>query len=111
MARKTKKYVAACKLLSIPVDADVPHEALYGMLALRGHNWSGDAWVMDKEGDNLCTASLRLSADPQHAQDLTHTISQILAEIGIDTSNIRGPYENRKDKKQRWYITIQYRVR
>lgn len=108
MPRLTKKYKGACETLGLPIDAGLPHEAVYGMLALHGFEWDGEKWRQQNEGVNRKSGSLRVSADPDVAGQLTDAIAYIIAEIGLTTTNIRGPYPDRKSKKERWYITFDY---
>ena len=109
MPRKTRKYTEACKVLGLPDNADIPHEAVYGMLALRFYQWNGETWVRTGQGDKVAlSGSIRISARGGDSELISLALIDILPLIGLEVTNIRGPYQDRKSDKIRFYLTFIY---
>lgn len=106
MARQTKKYTSACKVLGIPCDQNVPHEAVYGMLALRGYEWQQNRWKAPKQA--LESASVRIEAKEQYLESIVDAIAYLLESNSASVHSIKGPYKNRQGKNSRMYINFSH---
>lgn len=109
MARKTLKYTTACETLGIPPDADLPHEAVYGLLSIRGYLWDGARWTLGKSDTIARGGALRVSAVGGDAELITLALIDILPLIGLEPTTIKGPYPDRKSDKERFYLSFVYK--
>lgn len=107
MARQTKKYTAACSMLGLPHNADIPHAAVYGMLALRGFEWSGQAWVNNSKLSPHA-ASVRISCEEGYLPTFASMIEDLLISLGCKITSEKGPYKNREGKQARFYINFKF---
>lgn len=105
--KKTKKYIAACNALGLPVGAGVPHEAVYGMLVLRGYEWSDGKWVAQQIEDALC-GDIRVTGLPCHIDDLVLLCVEALENAGAHVNRISRPYSRRKSDKVMVYVNFTY---
>lgn len=108
MVRITKKYRKACEMLEIPIGAEVPHEALYGMLALRGFEWNKREWT-PTAAEIEHRGSIRLTAPQGHIKALCDTVQQLLLLVDVHVHKVSGPHQNRKSDSSRMYIHFSYR--
>lgn len=109
MTRLTKKYKAACRVLGVPLNAEVPHEALYGMLVLRGFAWDGKTWA-NEHMKQWNRAKLRVEGPRGDVETLAQVHAEILTLSGFVVKSISRVYENRKSNNARVYIEFEYEV-
>jgi hypothetical protein len=111
MSRKTQKYVQACKTLKVPLNGDVPHEVLYGLLVARGYTWDGKHWTGGKPSQTV-PAEVRIMAPPALCLETAQVIAGFLEASGAVIDSINGPFQNRKQNADqvRFYIKFHMEV-
>jgi hypothetical protein len=110
MPRATRKYVKACETLGLPVHSDLPHDAVYGLLSIRGYLWNGENWTLSRNASDRAylNGSLRISASLPDAEIIALSLIDALAAMGITAHRITGPYPNKTGKESRFYIYFTY---
>lgn len=102
--RKTLKYRRACGVLGIDPDAEVPHEGLYGMLAMKGYQWTGKNWVRAEKTRRTKAGEIRIMASEPLATDLAGALVDFLEINGAHIVGTSGPYPNKADSRVRRFI-------
>ena len=102
--RQTRKYIAACKLASVPTNSDVPHEALYGWLALQGFIWQGGQWVQPKP---VCTEKIeaRFVGSIANVRQWRDTLVDALEHSGASDIRVSAIKKSRSSDDVRIYIS------
>lgn len=111
MPRQTRKYTEACKEAGVPSNADIPHEAVYGMLSLRGKKWDGKNWAStDKRPRVSRVGTVKVSAYPDDVKSIAEAIADTMALWGFYITSIKGPYPNKRNRQERYYINFKYEM-
>lgn len=109
MPRQTSKYVLACVAAGVPSHAGIPHEAVYGMMALAGMVWDGKKWEeADARYRVRRTACFRVEAHPQEAQEFAEALENFITTNGMTLAQTKGPYRNKENGKERFYVNFRY---
>jgi hypothetical protein len=107
MAKKTKKFLAACHALNVsPDNTDMPNAALYGLLAMRNYIWNGEHWLRPETPQKRAT--VRVWADGEDIGDITMLIASALTGMGFEIDTLSKPYQDRDGGLYRQYINFTY---
>lgn len=109
MHRKTKKYLRGIRLLGLPQTVELPHQAVYGLLAVRGYQWDGKDWQRAPELSRQHeSASVRITANEPYAERLALTLIDFFDYAGMETHKLSGPYPSRNSTTVRYYLHMTF---